>query len=153
MQDKSAANQVPYWRLSGFYFFYFAIIAVHIIFLPKVLSNVGYAPSEIGIIFAAAPLVRFLVPFVFIKGIQLNRTIFNYALVLLSFSAIAFYPSLHAFYALLLANIGLGIGLSLILPFIEVIALERIGKERYGKVRLFGSVGFILVSLVLVRFL
>ncbi len=139
--------------LALFYFFYFAIISVHIIFLPKVLSNVGYAPSEIGIIFAAAPLVRFLVPFVFIKGIQLNRTIFNYALVLLSFSAIAFYPSLHAFYALLLANIGLGIGLSLILPFIEVIALERIGKERYGKVRLFGSVGFILVSLVLVRFL
>ncbi|RUM62492.1 MAG: MFS transporter [Sulfurimonas sp.] len=139
--------------LAFFYFCYFAIIAVHIIFLPKVLSNIGYTPSEIGIIFAAAPLVRFLVPFAFIKGVQLNHHIFNYALLLMSLSAFAFYPALHSFYLLLAANIGLGIGLSLILPFIEVIALERIGKERYGKVRLFGSVGFILVSLVLVNVL
>ena len=139
--------------LALFYFFYFAIIAVHIIFLPKVLSEVGYSPSEIGIIFAAAPLVRFIVPFAFIKGVQLNRKIFNYALLSLSLSALAFYPSLHHFYALLFANIGLGIGLSLILPFVEVIALVLIGKERYGKVRLYGSVGFIFVSLVLVKFL
>ncbi len=139
--------------LALFYFFYFAIIAVHIIFLPKVLSNVGYTPSEIGIIFAAAPLVRFMVPFAFIKGVQLNRNIFNYALLLLCLSAIAFYPALEIFYALLIANIGLGIGLSLILPFIEVIALEQVGKERYGKVRLYGSVGFIAVALLLVQFL
>ncbi|MEA2110712.1 MAG: MFS transporter [Campylobacterota bacterium] len=139
--------------LALFYFFYFAIIAVHIIFMPKILSEVGYAPSEIGIIFAAAPLIRFIIPFAFIKGVQFNRKIFNYALALLSFSAIAFYPSLEHFYALLFANIGLGIGLSLILPFVEVIALTLIGKERYGKVRLYGSVGFILVSLVLVEFL
>ncbi len=139
--------------LALFYFFYFAIIAVHIIFLPKVLSEVGYSPSDIGIIFAAAPLVRFIVPFAFIKGVQLNRSVFNYALILLSLSALAFYPSLNHFYALLVANIGLGIGLSLILPYVEVIALVLIGKERYGKVRLYGSVGFILVSLVLVNFL
>ncbi len=139
--------------LALFYFFYFAIIAVHIIFLPKVLSGIGYTPSEIGIIFAAAPLVRFMVPFAFIKGVQLNRNVFNTALVLLALSALAFYPALESFYALLCANIGLGIGLSLILPFIEVIALEQVGKERYGKVRLYGSVGFIMVSLVLVEFL
>ncbi len=139
--------------LALFYFFYFAIIAVHIIFLPKVLSGIGYTPSEIGIIFAAAPLIRFIIPFAFIKGVQLNQKIFNYSLILLALSALAFYPALNSFYALLSANIGLGIGLSLILPFIEVIALEKVGKERYGKVRLYGSVGFILVSLVLVKFL
>jgi PPP family 3-phenylpropionic acid transporter len=139
--------------LALFYFFYFAIIAVYIIFMPKILSEVGYSPSEIGIIFAAAPLIRFIVPFAFIKGVALNRSIFNIALLLLALSALAFYPALEHFYALLIANIGLGIGLSLILPYIEVIALTLIGKERYGKVRLYGSVGFILVSLVLVKFL
>lgn len=30
---------------------------------------------------------------------------------------------------------------------------EQIGKERYGKIRLFGSIGFIAVALVLVRYL
>jgi PPP family 3-phenylpropionic acid transporter len=136
---------------SSFYFFYFSIIAIHIIFIPKVLNMVGYAPSEIGIIFASAPLVRFIVPFLFLKGLKLERTIFNSALMLLFISALSFYPALHSFWALILANVGLGVGLSLILPYIEVIALEQIGKERYGKIRLFGSIGFILVALLLVK--
>ncbi len=139
--------------IGTFYFFYFAIIAVHIIFMPKVLSMVGYSPSEIGIIFAAAPLVRFIVPFAFIKGLKLSRGIFNAALVLMLFSAFTFFPTLHSFWGILIANIGIGIGLSLILPYIEVIALIVIGKERYGKVRLFGSIGFIVVALILVKVL
>jgi PPP family 3-phenylpropionic acid transporter len=139
--------------IAAFYFFYFAVIAVYIIFMPKVLSMVGYSPSEIGIVFAAAPLVRFAVPFAFIRGLQLSRGVFNAALALMALSALAFFPTLHHFWGLLLANIGLGIGLSLTLPYIEVIALSVIGKERYGKVRLFGSVGFIAVALVLVRYL
>ncbi|MEA1892405.1 MAG: MFS transporter [Campylobacterota bacterium] len=139
--------------LSSFYFFYFAIIGVYIIFMPKVLSIVGYSPSDIGIIFAAGPLVRFLLPFAFTKGLKLNFTSFKIALVIMLLSSVAFYFSIDSFYKLLSANIGLGIGLSIILPYIELISLKTIGKERYGKVRLFGSVGFILVALILVKFL
>lgn len=139
--------------VSFFYFFYFAIIGIYIIFLPKVLESVHYTPSEIGIIFAAAPLVRFAVPFAFIRGLKLDRKIFHGALVLMCSAAAIFFLTLHHFWALLATNIAFGIGLSLILPFIEVIVLEQIGKERYGKVRLFGSIGFILVALVLVRML
>jgi len=139
--------------LSTFYFFYFSVVGVYVIFMPKVLSISGYSASEIGIIFAAAPLVRFLVPFAFVKGFKLNTTSFNFALLIMLFSSISFYFSLDSFYKLLISNIGLGIGLSLILPYIEVISLNHIGKEKYGKIRLFGSLGFILVSLVLVEFL
>ncbi len=139
--------------ISTFYFFYFGIIGVYIIFMPKVLEMVGYSASEIGIIFSAAPLVRFLVPFLFIKGFRLGKTSFYYALVILFISAFAFYFSLHHFYALLLSNILFGVGLSLILPYVELISLQEIGKERYGKSRLFGSIGFMVVALVLVKFL
>ena len=139
--------------LSVFYYFYFSIVGIYVIFLPKVLSGVGYSASEIGIVFAAAPLIRFILPFLFIKGLQLNSKIFNAALVLVVVSAASFYLSLEHFYFLLLSNIALGVGLSLILPYIELISLDSIGKERYGKVRLFGSLGFIIVALVLVRFL
>lgn len=139
--------------LAIFYFFYFSVIGVYIIFLPKVLSMAGYAPSDIGIIFAAAPLVRFLVPFAFIKGLKINRTSFNASLLIMSLSALCFYFSLDHFYKLLLSNISLGIGLSIVLPYIELVSLNYLGKERYGKIRLFGSVGFILVALVLVEFL
>ncbi|MFT5660760.1 MAG: PPP family 3-phenylpropionic acid transporter [Sulfurimonas sp.] len=139
--------------LSTFYFFYFAIIGVYIIFMPKVLAMSGYSASEIGIIFAAGPLVRFILPFAFIKGLKIDLKSFNFALAIMLLSAVSFYFSLDSFYKLLFSNIGLGIGLSVILPYIEVISLSVIGKERYGKVRLFGSVGFVLVALVLVKYL
>jgi len=139
--------------LGFFYFFYFGIVGIYVIFMPKVLSMVGYSGSEIGIIFAAAPLVRFLLPFAFTKGLRLNIRNFNLSLLIMLVSSISFYLSLEDFYALFLSNIGLGVGMSLILPYIEVIALNIIGKERYGKIRLFGSLGFILVALVLVKFL
>lgn len=141
------------YLLSIFYYFYFSIVGVYVIFFPKVLSDIGYSASEIGIIFAAAPLIRFLLPFLFMRGAQLNAAIFNGSLVLASVSAFSFYLSLEHFYLLLLSNIALGVGLSLILPYVELISLDAIGKERYGKVRLFGSLGFIIVALVLVKFL
>jgi PPP family 3-phenylpropionic acid transporter len=47
----------------------------------------------------------------------------------------------------------MGIAMSLILPYIEVLALQRVAKESYGKIRLFGSIGFIIIALVVVRFL
>jgi PPP family 3-phenylpropionic acid transporter len=139
--------------LSSFYFFYFAIIGVYVIFMPKVLVLSGYSASEIGIIFAISPLVRFILPFAFTKGLKIDKKLFNLALLVMLFSSLSFYYSLSSFYKLIFSNIGLGIGLSIVLPYIEVISLSLIGKERYGKIRLFGSLGFVLVALLLVRFL
>jgi len=139
--------------LSSFYYFYFSIVGIYIIFLPKVLSELGYSASEIGIIFAAAPLIRFILPFLFMRGLELNDKIFKLALLFIIGSIFSFYFTIESFYALLLSNITLGVGLSLTLPYVELISLAAIGKERYGKVRLFGSLGFIIVALVLVKFL
>ncbi|MCW8838724.1 MAG: MFS transporter, partial [Thiovulaceae bacterium] len=104
--------------------------------MPKVLNISGYSASEIGIIFAAAPLVRFVVPFLFIRGLKLDTRSFNTALIILFSSATSFYFSLDNFYKLLFSNIGIGIGLSLVLPYVELISLNILGKERYGKIRL-----------------
>ena len=43
--------------------------------------------------------------------------------------------------------------LSLILPYLEVTAISTLGKEKYGKSRLYGSIGFMIISLVLAKFL
>jgi PPP family 3-phenylpropionic acid transporter len=139
--------------LATFYFFYFSIVGVYIIFMPKILAMSGYSPSDIGIIFAAGPMVRFFLPFAFAKGLKLNVKSFNIALIIMLLSSLTFYYSLDNFYILLGANLGLGAGMSLVLPYVEVISLSEVGKERYGKIRLFGSVGFVLVALVLVKYL
>jgi len=139
--------------LSSFYFFYFSVVGVYIIFIPKVLTTFDYSAQEIGIIFAAGPLVRFILPMMFIKGFKLERKAFNISLLIMLLSALSFYTFIQDFYLLLLSNIFLGVGLGITLPYIEVIALEKLGREHYGKIRLFGSLGFVLVALVLVKFL
>ena len=142
-----------FFKLSSFYFFYFAAVAVYIIFMPKVLHDIGYTPAQIGIVFALAPLMRFLTPFLFLKHIKLDQNIFKAALFLSIFSSIGFYFTINNFYSFTLNNALLGVCLSLILPYIEVIALKDLGKERYGKSRLYGSIGFMLVALVLANYL
>jgi PPP family 3-phenylpropionic acid transporter len=140
-----------FFRLSSFYFFYFASVGIYIIFLPKILKDIGYAPIEIGIIFAIAPLMRFLTPFLFLKHITLTKNIFIVSLALSNIFAIMFFATIENFYLFLINNILLGITLSLILPYLETFALNSL-KQTYGKSRLWGSIGFMIISLVLSRF-
>lgn len=142
-----------FFNLSAFYFFYFAAVGVYVIFLPKVLHDIGYSPSDIGILFALAPLMRFLTPFFFLKHIQLTQNIFKISLYLSILSAILFYVTIDSFTLFLINNLILGVCLSLVLPYIETNAIKQLGKDRYGKSRLYGSVGFMAVALVLARFL
>jgi len=73
IRDKSSRVTL---LLGGFYFFYFAMIGVYVIFMPKVLKDIGYNYIEIGRIFAAAPLMRFLLPFIFKRFISLTNRVF-----------------------------------------------------------------------------
>jgi len=141
-----------YLKLSGFYFSYFAAVGVYIIFLPKVLKDIGYSSSEIGILFALSPLMRFLTPFLFLKHIKLNKAVFRFALIISVFLVMLFYFTINNFYLFLINNALLGMSFSLLLPYIEVIALNHLGAN-YGKSRLFGSIGFIIISLVVAKFL
>lgn len=142
-----------FFNLSAFYFFYFAAVGVYVIFLPKVFNDIGYSAFEIGVIFALAPLMRFLTPFLFLKHIKLDLKVFKLALFTSILCSLFLYLSINNFYALMINNAILGMALSLILPYLEVSAVEALGKDRYGKSRLFGSLGFILISLVLAKFL
>ncbi len=142
-----------FFNLSAFYFFYFAAVGVYIIFLPKVLHDIGYNPSDIGILFALAPLMRFLTPFLFLKHINLTKDIFKWSLYLSIALSALFYITIDSFIAFLINNLILGICLSLILPYIETNAIGQLGKDRYGKSRLYGSIGFMAVALVLAKFL
>lgn len=142
-----------FFNLSAFYFFYFAAVGVYIIFMPKVLHDIGYSAFDIGIIFALAPLMRFITPFLFLKHVKLDQNIFKGALFLSIASSSLFYITIDNFYAFMINNALLGVCLSLILPYLEVTAIKELGKDKYGKSRLFGSIGFMLISLVLAKFL
>ncbi len=141
------------FNIGAFYFFYFAIIGVYVIFMPQVSKMVGYSPFEVGVIFASAPLMRFVVPFFFRRWFELTPRVFNLSLLIALLSTLSFFVTIENFYLFLLSNLLFGITLSLSLPYVEAISLEIVSKERYGKVRLFGSIGFMIIALVLGKFL
>ncbi len=140
-------------KISSFFFFYFALIAIYIVFLPKILQDLGYTSFQIGFIFSLGPLMRFIIPFFFLKRLNLNKKIFHLALLLLLLSYLLFYFSINNFYLFIVPNILLGVAFGIMLPYIDTSALDLLKKERYGKTRLFGSLGFMLYSLVLARYL
>lgn len=142
-----------FFRISSFFFFYFAIVGTYVIFMPKILSGLNYTPFEIGIIFSTAPLIRFLLPFFIRKYLVLNTNVFLLSLAVLIVSGFSFYFTIDNFWLFLLSNIPIGASMGITLPFIESYAMEYLKKEGYGKARLFGSLGFIIVGLVLAKVL
>ena len=141
------------WLLGLFYLSYFALVGVYIIFLPKMLTLAGYTPAQVGAIFAAAPLMRFLLPFLFRRLGGVHHRTYLGALLAVFVAALLFFPALNHFAALFLANLLYGAAMGVILPYVDTIALQTIDKERYGRVRLWGSMGFMAIALWLGRVL
>jgi PPP family 3-phenylpropionic acid transporter len=133
--------------LGAFYFFYFALLGVYIIFLPNMLTRYGFSATQVGIIYAAAPMMRFVLPFVFRRFVSLDGRVYRAALGLMLAAALLFDVSVHVFGLYLCVNLLYGAAMGAVLPYVDTIALQVITKEHYGKVRLWGSVGFIAVAL------
>ena len=134
--------------LSCFYFFCFSAIAVIIVFLPKELSALGYSFIDISILLSMAPISRFIMPFISKKFLKINKFVFRASLFLFYISSVCFVFYVHNFYLALFFILSMGANFSIILPYVESVAIHTLGKEKYGSSRLFGSLGFIFVTLI-----
>ena len=94
----SQSKPVIFFKISGFFFFYFVVTGVYVIFMPKILQMIGYSAPQIGAVFALAPLMRFVVPFFFLKHFELTPRVFYTALCGAIISIGLFYPTIHSFY-------------------------------------------------------
>jgi len=145
-------SRAPYWRLSSFYLFYFACVGAWIPYWPLYVQHLGHGALAIGLTGAVFSAARIIAPgiwgylsdasgrrlqvirhgcfcaFVAILGLIWARDIWLITLVLLPFS---FFWS--------------AVG-----PQFEVLTMHYLGHRaanHYGRVRLWGSVGFILAVL------
>ena len=139
--------------LSAFYFFYFALVGVYVIFMPKALLDLGYNAVEVGIIYAAAPFMRFLLPFIFRHFVTLTPRVYLAALIITFVATLLFWATVNHFMLYLIANLLFGGAMGVSLPYVETIALAVLSKSHYGKVRLWGSLGFMAIALWLGRVL
>jgi PPP family 3-phenylpropionic acid transporter len=133
--------------LGAYYFFYFALVGVYVIFMPKVLLGFHYSTVEVGFIYAAAPFMRFLLPFIFRHFISLTSGVYLLALLFAFLSTLLFLGTIEHFWFYFTANLLFGASMGISLPYVETIALANLSKQRYGRVRLWGSLGFMGIAL------
>ena len=138
-------------RLSAFYFAYFAYIGVSAPYFPLYLSARGFEAAEIATVLALPGLARIFAPAFW--GWLADRTGARRGIVIFACAvtagAFAVLPLMQG-----LAAVAVLIGLMSVLsaggmPLVEAITLSSVAGAggRYGRIRLWGSVGFIVAVL------
>ena len=141
-------NSVPYWRLSGFYLFYFASLGVLVPYWGLYLQSLSFDARAIGELMAIIMATKIIAPYIWGwiadhtgKGILIIR--------------IATICSLLAFFGVFMGSgfWWLAIVMALFsffwnaeLPQFEANTMNHLGKDthKYSVIRLWGSMGFVL---------
>ncbi len=142
---------VPYWRLSSFYFFYFAIVGTFIPYWSLFLKDSGFNPVQIGELFALLGGTRIIAPI--LCGWIADRTGKNLRIIrIVSFlTALLFsgFIFVHGYVWFAWITIAFGFFWNSTLPQFEAVTLYHLKEQahRYSRIRLWGSIGFIVAVL------
>lgn len=141
-------TDVPYWRLSGFYFFYFALVGALSPFFSLYLSDIGLAAYAIGLVNAVLMGTKIIAPNVWgwlcdYTGQRLRVIRIGSFLSMVFFSGLFFYQSLLS---ILIIVFFYSFFWNAILSQFDTVTIQYLQQqsERYGHVRLWGSMGFIV---------
>ncbi len=139
---------MPYWRLSSVYFFYFSVVGALAPFWGLYLSDLGFSPKQIGVLFAIPMVTKLVAPNLWSwfsdrsgKGIRIIQL--GALGACLCFVGVFYrtdYVGLMFFIALY------SVFWNAVLPQFESTTLFylRDQVQNYSKIRLWGSVGFIV---------
>ena len=148
---------VPYWRLSNFYFFYFATLGSFLPYWNLFLKQQSFNAAQIGELSALMMATKVISPNVW--GAIADRTgkrlqIIRFAAFFTTFLfAGFFFKSGFLWFAVM--TVGYSFFWNASLPQFEAATLFHLQSEphRYSRIRLWGSVGFIVAVLGIGRFL
>jgi PPP family 3-phenylpropionic acid transporter len=144
---------MPYWRLSSFYFFYFATLGALVPYWGVYLRSVGFDARQIGELMALLMLSRIVAPFVWgwIADHKGQRMVVVRIAAILAAIAFAGVFVSNSYWWLALVMLVFSFFWNASLPQLEVATLNHLGGEasRYARVRLWGSVGFIVAVVAL----
>ena len=136
-------------RLSSFYFWYFAFVGAFAPFFSLYLQRRDFSPIEIAVLLGISPTLRILVPFfwAWLADHWGQKHKLLCILALISPAIFAFMIAKGSFFSVAGVLIVWGLLWSGILPIAEALCVEALGEEMsvYGRVRVWGSIGFILV--------
>lgn len=147
------SDQVPYWRLSAFYFNYFGLLGAMLPFWGLYLREQGFSLVEIGQLMAILVGTKLIAPNIWgwladHSGHRLVIIRLGALLALVIFGFIFLKPG---FWGVALVMGGFSFFWNAILPQFEVVTLRHLGPatEQYSRIRLWGSVGFVIAVIAL----
>jgi len=146
---KGAAPIASGLPLRAFYFFYYAALGTFIPYWPLYLVDLGYTAAQIGWIMAILPFAKIVSPGIWGWLADENKQTLGLVRLATFLSLCSFSPFLfHVLneYVMACSIFVFGFFWSATLPLFEVITLEQLSQNtsRYSRIRLWGSVGFIL---------
>ncbi|MDD5580123.1 MAG: MFS transporter [Methylobacter sp.] len=144
---------VPYWRLSGFYFFFFATLGGLLPYWSLYLKDSGFNPVEIGKLSALLVGTKIIAPNLW--GWIADHTCKSLRIIRIAsfFAALIFAGFLftHGYVWFAWITVGFSFFWNAVLPQFEAVTLFHLKNEphSYSQVRLWGSFGFIVTVLTI----
>lgn len=142
---------LPHGRLAVWYFWYFAFIGAFLPYFALYLQSIGLSASRIAVLMSLGQLMRLLAPLLWSwladsGGRRVRIVVASTAAALASYSVVFLTQD---FVGLLIGMAVLHFFWSASLPLVEALTLGHLAAnpERYGRIRLWGSIGFILAVL------
>lgn len=137
----------PYWRLSAWYFFYFAFIGSFSPYFGVYLQSLSLSAWRISLLLSLMQLMRMLAPNFWswhTERIGRKTPVIRLASAASVVSFAGFFVT-DSFAGLFACMLLLAFFWSASLPLVEALTLDHLRQhaERYGSIRLWGSVGFI----------
>lgn len=146
-----ATPPLPYWRLSSFYFWYYAALGGFTPYFAQWLHDLGQPAAAISALMALWYATRVFAPTVWSAITARSPAPIHWLragalLTLLGFAGFLFASRFPALFAVMLV---FSFFCNAIMPQFEAITLDTLGPRRadYGRLRVWGSIGFILVTL------
>jgi len=139
---------MPYWRLSGFYLFYFAALGALLPYWGLYLKSIGFDAKAIGSLFAIIMGTKIIAPNIWgwIADHIGHRMLIIRIASLVTVCAFAGVFVFHGFWWLALIMSVFSFFWNAALPQFEATTMNHLGDSthRYSSIRLWGSIGFIL---------
>lgn len=140
-------KNIPYWRLSSFYWFYFATLGAFIPYWGLYLSDAGYNPVQIGQLIAIIMGTKIVAPYLWgwladRRGKRLSIIRIGAILSLTGFSGIFLADN---FWRLFLVLMVFSFFWNAILPQYEALTFNYLNNKehQYSWIRIWGSLGFV----------
>lgn len=138
---------LPYWRLSGFYFFYFALLGTWLPYWSLYLKSLGFNSAEIGMLAALLMATKILAPSLWgwLADHFDQRTRVIRGGSLMAVIAFAGVYLGETFWWLAVVVVTYSFFWNAVLAQFDVLTLSHLSGRytRYSQIRVWGSIGFI----------